>query len=73
MVSPRTYAWLRVLVLLVFAGVSSFVTSGPNSSAQKHGLPVAVQKGSTTLMADGGGPLPSPMPIPRPWSGSLAV
>lgn len=73
MSSRRIHAVLYALNLIVFAGVSSCVMSSSGLSAKKHGLPVAGPNGGTMLLADGGGPLPNPIPIPSPWSSAVSA
>jgi hypothetical protein len=70
--SSRTLVGLCVLILLVFAVFFSCSGSSVVYHARSLALSVTQPAGVTTLLADGGGPIPSPMPIPSPWFAAAA-
>jgi len=65
--SSRTLAGLCVLVLLVFTVFFSWTFNPVSLQPESIGLSATTPAGVTILSADGGDPMPKPIPIPSPW------
>ena len=64
MTKLRIQVALTMFVLTAAVAVFSGVVPVPFLNAGKHNLPAIQSNGVVTLMADGGDPVPAPIPLP---------
>jgi hypothetical protein len=64
MTKLRIQVALYMVVLSAAGAVFSGVVPVPFLNTGKHNLPAIQSNGAVTLMADGGDPVPKPIPIP---------
>ena len=70
MTKLRIQVALYMFVLSAAVAVFSGVVPVPFLNAGKHNLPAIQSNGVVTLMADGGDPVPAPVPLP--WLGEAS-